>query len=190
MNNTLKGFTRDEILQQVSYDPETGDIQSLKTGTIYGQKCRSTSNTYIRAFVKDLDGNLVHILAHRLAYFLHYGTLDDNMLIDHIDGDKRSNRITNLRQTDCSGNSRNSIRYSNNSTGENNISWNEASQKYSVRYGAFGNQYFVNKFFYVNKKRTQEEAFELAVQYRDIAQAELVKMGIFTARHGKELKAA
>jgi hypothetical protein len=45
-------------------------------------------------------------LAHRLAWFYVYGVMPS--MIDHIDGDRKNNKIENLRICDCSKNAMNS----------------------------------------------------------------------------------
>jgi hypothetical protein len=43
-----------------------------------------------------IEGKNYSIRGHRLAWFLHYGTLPINQ-VDHIDGDRSNNKIDNLR---------------------------------------------------------------------------------------------
>ena len=53
--------------------------------------------------------------------------------IDHINGVKFDNRLSNLRMVDHATNLRNSPRYSNNSSGYNGIYFHKATQKWMAR---------------------------------------------------------
>lgn len=46
------------------------------------------------------------MLAHRVAYAIHFGEFSDG-LIDHINGDRSDNRISNLRVVDHAENMKN-----------------------------------------------------------------------------------
>lgn len=55
-------------------------------------------------------------LAHRLAWLYHFGE-EPNGLVDHINGDRRDNRISNLRVATYSQNSANAKLHSRNTSG-------------------------------------------------------------------------
>lgn len=80
--------------QTFSYDLETGQVrwkartgQRSKVGALVG----SEHDGYLRV---KLAGRLY--MLHRLAWFIHTGEWPKHE-IDHINGDRRDNRITNLR---------------------------------------------------------------------------------------------
>lgn len=88
----------EELLKEhLQYNSESGELlwlkpynrySRVKTGDVAGTKW----NGYIR--VKFLGKSYG---AHRLAWFLHFGTWP-KLHLDHINGDSTDNRIVNLRE--------------------------------------------------------------------------------------------
>ena len=111
---------------------------------------------------------------HRVIYCLVSGKdLDSSLIIDHIDGDKSNNNMDNLRLTTLSENTRNivweSVKPTN--TGERAISLRDES--YRVLWTENGKQR-ERTFSYRRSKRSKEEAFEEAINFRD----SLIKSGL------------
>ena len=77
-----KGFT---------YCPVSGEIKG-----IYGKLITNKDTQGYTMVQLDIEGKKYSIIGHRLAWFLHYGTLPINS-IDHIDGNTSNNKIDNLR---------------------------------------------------------------------------------------------
>lgn len=84
------------INQYLNYDENTGIFTwkigrrgRAKAGTIAGTK---HPKGYIRISIDHVD-----YLAHRLAWIYVNGEIDDDLVIDHINGDRSDNRIENLR---------------------------------------------------------------------------------------------
>lgn len=107
----------DTLRKYLSYDPETGII-SWKGGLTY-QKQRPegaaagtmSKGGYLRTSIeRSMYAN------NRIAWKMHYGA-DPIGVVDHEDGDKLNNRISNLRDTTQTGNVCNAVRRSDNSTG-------------------------------------------------------------------------
>ena len=71
-------------------------------------------------------------MAHRLAWLYVYKVWPNNQ-IDHINHIRTDNSISNLREVDALGNSRNRSKASNNTTGFNGITWNTKLNKWRVR---------------------------------------------------------
>ena len=81
------------------YDPGTGVVtRKYSAGNVKaGSPCgRPDSKGYLRVFFRGKDHKI-----HRLAWYLHYGEWPKTQL-DHRDGDKTNNRISNLRECNTS----------------------------------------------------------------------------------------
>ena len=117
-------------------------------------------------------------LVHRLIWRLTHGVWPTNE-IDHIDGDRLNNRLTNLRDVPKTLNQRNNCRRLDNSSGIVGISQIQHPAKYWVAQWFDGKK--KNKWFSV-EKYGDETAKQMAIQYR----IERVKeLGGYTKRHGQ-----
>lgn len=88
------------------YDPATGVItRRIKRGLCFepGQVAGHIHSITKYRLIK-IDG--LHYCAHRLAWALHHGQ-EPRHLIDHINGDRSDNRISNLRDVPKSTNAEN-----------------------------------------------------------------------------------
>ena len=79
-----------QLREKFFYDPETGVIINRKTG----RQIRAVTNGYLAA---RFSGTTMY--AHRIAWALTFGRMPDRHL-DHINGNKTDNRISNLREAD------------------------------------------------------------------------------------------
>ena len=90
--------------------------------------------------------------AHRYIYKMHLGEIPEGMDVDHIDGDRANNLISNLRILPRSDNAFNRQGANANSkSGVRGVSWHKASQKYIVQirgkhYGCFLSQKEAEQF--------------------------------------------
>jgi len=107
-----------------------------------GQLIRKTRPS-IRSFVgqivgfPDADGYLKvsvdkrQYLVHRLVYLFHYGSLPK--FLDHIDGNRKNNKIENLRPASKYQNVLNSKFRSDNTSGVKGVCWSARKRKWFAR---------------------------------------------------------
>ena len=121
-----------ELLETLlDYNADTGEFvwsngnsRNTRKGLVAGTKL---SNRYIRIFIY---GKLHQ--AHRLAWYMYYGK-EPEYGIDHIDGDKHNNSISNLRDVPQSSNARNSSLSKANCSGFTGVTWMKKSKKWRAR---------------------------------------------------------
>ncbi|MFB6311531.1 MAG: HNH endonuclease signature motif containing protein [Salinirussus sp.] len=71
---------------------------------------------------------------HRVIWLLVYGEWPNGQ-IDHIDGDGTNNRLSNLRDVDAVGNSRNKRLHSNNTSGSTGVTRSRGMWQASIYHG-------------------------------------------------------
>jgi hypothetical protein len=84
------------------YDPNTGEIYSHT-----GKKLNQKGNNYIKCVI-EYNKQSITVQSHQLAWFLHYNEVAP-YVIDHIDRNKRNNKISNLRSVTSQQNNFNRI---------------------------------------------------------------------------------
>ena len=109
-------------------------------------------------------------LAHRIIWAMFHGVWPEGQ-IDHIDGDRLNNRISNLRDVEQRINQRNAKMQSNNTSGVNGVSWGKRRQKWIAQITIDGKQKYLGCF----------DTVEDAAAARKAADVE----NGFTARHGE-----
>lgn len=123
--------------QLLNYDPVTGIFRwqvTIHSRALAGHEAGTISRAGYR--VIQIDGKLYR--AARLAWFMVYRRWPEN-LVDHIDGDKANDRISNLRDVSHSSNMRNQTRAHKGSTsGHIGVSWSASAGKWIVQVVAKG----------------------------------------------------
>lgn len=127
MTRITKPLALSRLKEVLDYDQETGNFvwkvhtnRGSKPGDIAGW---SNALGYIAICI---DGS--QYLAHRLAWLFSHGEMP--FIVDHKDGNKSNNALTNLRSATKSQNVRNQKRRSDNTSGFKGVSFSNARKKW------------------------------------------------------------
>lgn len=118
-----KDFTQSILSQELHYNPITGVFKRLAGKDITG---KTNSAGYHAIMVAGHS-----YLAHRLAWLYVYGVFPK--MIDHIDGNKINNAITNLREVSSQENQQNLTIASNNTSGVTGVSFSKSHCKWESK---------------------------------------------------------
>lgn len=122
-----------EAEELFTYDPESGviawKVSPKKSADGRAGTVKKDGYLYIRYQGKQY-------LAHRIAFYLHHGKWPS--VIDHINGVKIDNRISNLREASVAENNRNRGIQSNNTSGYKGVSYHKATGKYHAKIQSHG----------------------------------------------------
>lgn len=140
----IKLPSQEEIMDALNYDKDTGVLtwkkrQRVKEGAPAGTK--TNNNGYIRLAI-----NGKQYSAHRVAWVYHYGSIDENMQVDHINGIRNDNRICNLRLVSHKENHKNKKLTRINKAGFNGVRFNEKKKSYVASIKVDGNMKYLGSF--------------------------------------------
>lgn len=144
---------------RLSYCPDTGVFYRLSFNC--GRAANAESVGYVNG-----NGYLIISIknkkfrAHRLAWVMHYG-VEPSKFIDHIDGNKLNNRISNLRLATKSQNMMNRPEQINNKLGLKGVHFDKASNKFVAQICRDGKRVFLGRF---SIKGEAASAYETAAE--------------------------
>lgn len=128
-----------ELQERLLYEPESGKL-IWKSGNVRaGKEAFTTVNTrgYRATTFRSRYGAVTTLAAHRAAWAIYYGNFP-NGCIDHINGDKLDNRISNLREVTHVENARNMSIGARNKSGVIGVHRHKLTGKWSAQIRAFG----------------------------------------------------
>ena len=151
------------------YDDKTGDLirkvsvrKGLEAGQVVG--CND-GHGYLKTSIKGLK-----YFNHRIIFLMHNGYLPP--FLDHIDTNKRNNRIENLREATITQNNHNQGRRSTNTSGAKGVRWKATHNMWSASVTLNGKRKHLGHF------RTVAEAEAVVRKAREELHGAFVNHGV------------
>lgn len=85
-------------------------------------------------------------MLHRVVWEEANGPIPEGLDIDHINGDTRDNRLSNLRVVTHSDNLKNCKRRTDNKSGVTGVRWDKVRSKWAVQITSQGNKLALGRF--------------------------------------------
>lgn len=150
----MSNISKESILKFLRYDENTGNFlwidnfsRKSKQGKVAGGV---TSHGYWR-----IQLPIGRFYAHRMAWIVCNGDIPKGYEIDHINGNKKDNRISNLRLVTRGQNVMNVGVKNNNTSGVKDVVWDSSRERWRVQITANGKHYYGGRFSSI--KQAKEE---------------------------------
>ena len=144
----MKPEQLNELLSKFTYEESTGRFFWKSTPDISpkvrGKEVGTTNTGYRKVHV---FGKVLRI--HRLVWFVHHGVWPVGE-IDHINGIRNDNRISNLREASREENGRNRPLSKNNSSGINGVVFNKRLNKWQAQIFRSGKNYHLGTYISID----------------------------------------
>jgi len=125
-------ISNEELSRLLSYDVKSGIFNwKIKMSNYRGQPGDVAGSIQMDGYVHIMISGKAY-KAHRLAWQYYYGEFPDGE-IDHINGERGDNRISNLRVCTRAQNGANLRTPKNNSSGYKGVCWNKRAGKWRAR---------------------------------------------------------
>lgn len=155
----------DELRRRYDYDPETGEFTlklprrgNPENSLVVGRRATSRQKVGYDVLCIKYEGVYYRVYAHRAAWAMVHGEWP-SLHLDHADGVKSNNRISNLRQATNQENTRNRGRNVNNTSGYKGVTFCKRCKKWEASVKVSGARKFLGYF------PTPEEASEVRVAH-------------------------
>ena len=159
------------LREELEYIPATGEVKWIKgkPGRIKDKPIGAVSSSgYL---VVRMDYKLY--LLHRIIYQMHFGDLNDEFQVDHIDGNPMNNRIENLRKATPQQNAQNSKVQSDKKYSDlKGVTWHAHKSKWMARVHACGHSRLVGYF------NTDKEAHAAYCRAASVAHSAFFNKGV------------
>lgn len=122
----------EDLWHQLRYEPDSGIFRwrsDRGRNKLAGQVAGTVGS---HGYVQIRCGGRI-VLAHRLAWAMHYCEDPSDLEIDHVNRSRTDNRISNLRLVDRSANQRNRGLQKNNTSGFIGVCWNHRRKLWEAK---------------------------------------------------------
>lgn len=156
VNKSMKGVSLSLFKEYISYNPETGLFHWRKPRRKISVGSPAFNTPQSSGY---LEGGfmLKRFLSHRVAFFMHEGWVPSE--IDHINLDRKDNRIINLRASNPLTNSYNLPRRVDNTSGYKGVCFDKRKGKWMSRIHSDNKTHFIG---YFNNKEDAALAYKEA----------------------------
>lgn len=153
MKRKIKMLPSNQRLNELlAYNPQTGKLswKVNRRGTAKAGDVAGIVDNSVGYVVVCIDN--VRYRAHRVCYKMATGWDAGMFEIDHINGNRSDNRISNLRMVDSATNSKNAALRKNNTSGYVGVYFNKKAKRWMARI------YANKKWFYLGGFKNKEDA--------------------------------
>lgn len=155
--------TIERLREILSYDPETGLLRKKVGDYVRPRPTGSIVRGYLRVSV---DNQV--LFGHRVIWAIYYGRWPES-IIDHANGDKADNRITNLRLATKVQNAQNRKKTVVNTSGFKGVYWHKKAERWYSIGRVSGKQTYLGLY------DTREEAHEAYKAFMNIKAGEFAR---------------
>lgn len=153
----MNHISPEELRKLLRYDAETGALTWLpRPATMFrtARDCRAWNTRYSNKPAMTSDNGIGYRVgkigrrlycAHRVAWTIIHGRWPDGQ-IDHMNGIRSDNRLTNLREVTASENAKNTSMRAANKSGHTGVFWDRRKGKWSASMRSNGKSYFLGYF--------------------------------------------
>jgi hypothetical protein len=136
-------ITPEMVRKAFSYDPATGKLMRLESNNHSAAGTEAGSLNHHGYRIVNIGGR--SFAAHRIIWLHVYGVWPAG-LVDHVNGCKSDNRISNLRLASYSENGRNRKPHRTNKTGVLGVAWCLRKDRYMAHIAHQGKKYCLGLF--------------------------------------------
>lgn len=127
----------------LSYDPQSGEFHRVARNKAVKLGMRAGCRNVLGYWQIRVEGPIY--LAHRLAWLYVHGEWPSDQ-IDHIDGDRCNNRISNLRQCSNKENGQNKKSYKGSTSKYVGVNWSSAHNQWMASITIDGKKNYLGVF--------------------------------------------
>lgn len=169
-----------KLLRELRYDPISGDFFWIRKGGASRKVGGVAGSVQRKLGYRNIQIGKSYYKAHHLAWLFTYGSIPIGYQIDHINGDRSDNRISNLRLATPSENSRNAKLRRDSTTGVKGVSYHKATGKWQASLRVNGKSKHLGIFPSIG------EARDAVVGARDEFHQDFANHGIARAALGQK----